>query len=32
MVLATFLWLAWFRRRKLAELHRVEGILDEMKD
>jgi O-antigen/teichoic acid export membrane protein len=32
MVLASFLWLAWCRRRKLAELRRVERTLDEMQD
>jgi flagellar biogenesis protein FliO len=32
MVLGAVLWLAWYRRRKLAELHEVKGILDEMKD
>lgn len=29
---AIFSWLAWYRRRKLAELNEVRKILDEMKD
>ena len=32
MMLASFLGLAWFRRRKLAELHSVERTLEEMKN
>jgi len=32
MVLATFLWLVWYRRRKLAELDEVTRILEEMED
>jgi hypothetical protein len=32
MVLVSFLWLAWYRRRRLAELDEVKRILDEMKD
>ena len=32
MVAASFLWLAWYRRRKLRELAETERILDQMKD
>jgi hypothetical protein len=30
MVLASFLWLAWYRRRKLRELTETEKILAEI--
>lgn len=32
LLLASFAWLAWYRRRKLRELDEVRRILDEMKD
>lgn len=32
MLPAIFFWLAWYRRRKLAELNEINKILDEMRD
>ena len=32
MLPAVFFWLAWHRRRKLAELNEINKILDEMRD
>jgi hypothetical protein len=32
IVPAVLFWLAWYRRRKLAELNEVKMLLDEIKD